>query len=203
MIKRIERAVNEHLQRDKSIPDNSYKGTFYTDSIQTFGVKGDTFVDHPRDLNVEVSFMFRIVERLRVQEETKLFAELPPPQFKNPENLAALKRAIDDIQTCSSILTIHCHISEKEPDDRLLLTEYETKLYDLRDERVLTILKESSRKDLAVRQTNPNAPLTHLVTIEKYEKAISKERLKLAGKIAIAVFAIFFCASVLHRYYVR
>ncbi len=203
VISRIERAVNDHLQRDKGIPDNSYKGTFYSDNIQSFGVRGDTYVKSFRELNVEVSFMFRIVERLRVQEETKLFAELPLPKFKNPENLDTLKRAIDDIQTCSAILTIHCHISKKEPDDLRLLTEYETKLYDLRDERVLKILKDSLQKDLAVRKTNPNAPLMHLVTIEKYEKAINKERQKLAAKIAIAVFAIFFCSSVLHRYYAR
>jgi hypothetical protein len=155
--------------------------------------------------------MFRIVERLRIQEETKLFSELPIPQFKNPQHLASLKRAIVDVQKCPVLLTAYSEFSKKEPDDLRLLMEYQTKLYDIRDARMLKILKESLQKDLAARETNPAAPLKHLVTIESYDRAISIKRLKLAGelykkalssagltltkKIALVFFAFFFAPA--------
>ena len=195
VLSRIERAVNEKLQRVEGTIDRSFQGVFYPESIQSFGIKGDNFVDNFRELNVEVSFMFRVVNRLRIQEETKLYTELPLPQFKNPKYLEALQRSIVNLQKCPASSMLYCLISKKEPEDLRLYGEYRTKLYDIRDKRVLKILKESLQKDLAARETNPNAPLTHLVTIEKYEKAISLERLKLTGKITLAVFTFFFASA--------
>ena len=195
VLTRIERAVNENLQRVEGTVDRSYRDTFYSHSIQSFGINGDNFVANFRELNVEVNFMFRVVDRLCVQEAAKLYTELPLPQFKNPKYLEALQRSIARVQKDPASSMLYCLISNKEPDDLRLYGEYRTKLYDTRDRRVLQILKDAWQKDLAARQTNPKAPLKHLVTIEKYEKAISLERLKLTGKIALAVFTFFFASA--------
>jgi hypothetical protein len=61
---------------------------------------------------------------------------------------------------------------------------------------MLKILKEAFQKDLAVRETNPSAPLTHLVTLEGYDKEISRQRQNLCSKVALAAFAFFFLAGI-------
>jgi hypothetical protein len=136
--------------------------------------------------------MFRIANRLRIQEETKLSKELPLPQFSNPSHLGSLKNEIASVQSRGGLLGNSCNISKEEIKDLKLYKDYLTTLFDLRDQRMLKILKDAFQKDLAVRATNPAAPLTHLVTLEGYEKDISKQRQILCLKVILAAFAIFF-----------
>jgi hypothetical protein len=192
VLSRIERAVNECIQGKRGDKSCFERRQFYTETIQHFGPPRDDFVKHFREVNVEVSFMFRIVERLRVQEETKLFKELPLPQFSNSSHLGSLKDEMSSVQNRGALLGIFCYVSKEEVKDLKLYKDYLTTLFDLRDRRMLNILKEAFQKDRDVRTTNPAAPLTHLVTLEGYEKDISKQRQILCLKVILAAFAIFF-----------
>jgi hypothetical protein len=190
---RIDHAVNQCLQGKRDDKSCYGRGQFYTEIIQSFGTPGDNFAKSFRDVNVEVFFMFRIANRLRVQEETKLYKELSLPQFSNPSYLSSLKDEMSSIEERGcGLLGLSCNIPKEEIEDLKLYKDYLTKLFDLRDQRMLKILKDAFQKDLAVRTTNPSAPLTHLVTLEGYEKDISKQRQILCLKVILAAFAIFF-----------
>jgi hypothetical protein len=192
VLSRIECAVNQYFQNNRDDKSCFSRYLFYSRTIQSFGRPGDGFAKNFRDVNLEVSFMLRIANRLRIQEETKLFKELPLPQFSNPSHLRSLNDEITSVQDCGGLLGISCSISKNDTEDLKLYKDYLTTLFDLRDQRMLKILKEAFQKDLAVRATNPAAPLTHIVTLEGYEKDISKQRQILCSKIALFVFAIFF-----------
>jgi hypothetical protein len=189
VLNRVEHAVIQCLQGDKSF---LWRNQFYTRNIQSFGQPGDHFVKHFREVNREVSFMFRLANRLRIQEEKKLFKELPLPKFSNPSHLRLLKYQMSSALSHGILLRLPCTIPKTETGDLKLYKDYLTTLFDLRDQRMLKILKEAFQKDLVARQTNPSAPLTHLVTLEGYEKDISKQRQILCLKVSLAVVAIFF-----------
>jgi hypothetical protein len=189
---RIEQAVNKQLQGGNDAISCFNRYLFHTKAIDSFGVNGDNFVQNFREVNIEVAFMLRILERLRIQEETNLFQELPLPQFSNPSNLEQLNQGMLAVQSRGGLLTVSCSIPETDVSDCPLYERYLTQLFDERDRRILKILKEAFQKDLAVREKNPKAPLVHLVTIESYEKKIGRQRRELCTKIAIAAFAVFF-----------
>jgi hypothetical protein len=196
MLRKIEGAVTQCLHGERDDETCFDRGLFYTEILQSFGLPRDNFVEHFREVNREVSFTFRITERLRVQEETKLYKELPLPQFSKQSYLESLKDEMSSIEERGcGLLGVSCGVPNTEGEDRKLYKDYLTRLFDLRDQRTLKILNEAFQKDLVVRQTNPSAPLTHLVTLEGYEKDISKQRQILCSKVALAVFAIFFFIS--------
>ena len=193
VLKKIESAVNLQLESGEGSKPFHNRNPFYSRAVQSLGDKEAQFVENFREINIERSFMCRILERLRIQEEAKLFRELPLPQFSNPSNPTMMQNEMAGIvERGWGFLSIFWKVPKEEAADFELYKTYLITLYDERDRRMLKIIKESFQKDLAVREKNPHAPLTHLVTLESYEKAIGKQRQLLCAKITLVAVFVFF-----------
>lgn len=127
----------------------------------------------------EYLFLFRVIERKLIEEGLKLNEELPPPIDPTDSIFPMWKSFAEDCRPE--------HLASSYED----IAKYAAKWHNERTIRSFTSLKEAFKKDLEVRKINPNAPLTHLVHLDSYEKEITDKRAGLALKIKICALGFF------------
>lgn len=153
----------------------------------------DPYVRDFREVNVESSFMCRIVERLKSEVQKQLVQELPFPNIE-PWFVKKFQESMHDGSNYLSVILG----KGLKPESEIAYNRYCENFFNERDRRVMAILERTWAQDKAARQENPRAPLTHLVTLESYEQKISSQRQTLYRRIAIAVASsVFFLLLVL------
>ncbi len=191
LVPHIEQGVKEEPQLFRKPEDasSSSRTGHFMGIIEHF--KSTGFVKNFREVNPEVYFMMRVAERLRIQEETKLFKELSFPELKSETARENLKKGMQGVAAGDyfSIPLLNATLSE---EDEKAARDYCQTVFDMRNQRMLTIVKEAWAKDLKAREKNPNAPLTNLVTLVGYEDEIYQKRKMLylqtaAGVVIVAI----------------
>ena len=178
VLQRIERVIDKQLHgtpNEKRLP---FAREFFYDVEYSEEGRGKPFL-------IPSYFLIRVVRRL-LRVLTPQICQAIPPSFTEPH---LLKRLEEDLQDG----TISIPDLENERDFASYRA-YAKEIFDERDRRMLVILKEAFTKDKEARQSDPNAPLTHLVTLEGYESAIKEKKRVLHQKeqrIFYATYAIF------------
>ena len=155
-----------------------------------------------RQEKVQTEFMMRVVDRLQLEEELKLFAlpefstkELPKWERKILDyEISRQKQRLDDgFSGIASALL---------PDEeRKKCEDYCKRFFDASHQRVLAELQRRWELDKAQRAEDPNALLLNLTTLEGFEQEIGEKRqqlyIKTTAATVIAVVAFFFARTVL------
>ena len=192
ILRRLEKSITD-FRKEGDVTKWFWLRNFQINTIFSFGF-GDQFAGGSfREVCIETRFMNRVTERLRIDMQTKVLKELPIPQFNHPKSREVLENEIKNYFECPEICNVDLmYFPKEEVEDVRKAQTYMYTIFQTRNERMLKILKAAFQKDLEERALNPDAPLTNLVKLESYEKAISRQRQKLCAKVAtVAVF--FFC----------
>lgn len=152
---------------------------------------------------ISVQFMCRVLDRLLPKAQEEAYKETPLPALRE-EHLRKIEHIIKEGKAFRRGLSLENQephltgltglfpITNLNEQERPIYEQYLKQLFALRNQKIYRFLSEACAKDLREREKNPEAPLTHLVTLESYDKDIQHKRIFLAFKVATAVAAVFF-----------
>lgn len=132
-----------------------------------------------RQFRIINNFFRRVVFRLAHITVRDICREIPLPALSN----RCLVEELEDGVIVNGWIPVP---TTGTTNDHNAIRSFAAQVYDKRDKRMLAILREALAKDIEVRKTNPNAPLTNLVTLAEYENAIEIKKQMVAREAALA-----------------